>query len=106
MSDEMDPIKKDKIVTFTVIGLVCLDMVAMAVLVGLNATGGITMETMLYVSTILSVLMFAIIAVYMLYSYRSKPKLMEYKKMRDSMESEEKGYFKEESSEGDESKNS
>ncbi|MBQ7978492.1 MAG: hypothetical protein IJ248_01895 [Candidatus Methanomethylophilaceae archaeon] len=101
MSEEMDPIKKDKIVTYAAVALVALDMVAMAILVGLNAAGTVSMETMLIVSTLLSLLMFAIIVVYLIYSHRARPKILEYKEKRDGIRKEEQ---ESPSSEGDEPK--
>ncbi len=85
MSEKMDPIKKDKIITFTVIGLVMLDMIAMAVLMALHTTGNLDQEAMLNISTVLSVLMAVIIVSFIIYSYKAKPKLIEYKKQRDGI---------------------
>ena len=88
MSEEMDPIKRDKIVTYSVVALVALDMIAMGILVGLNTAGTVSMETMLVVSTVLSLLMFAIIAGYIFYSYKAKDKIIAYKEKLDRMEKE------------------
>ena len=91
MSEKMDPIKRDKIVTYAVVALVAIDMIAMGVLVGLNVAGSVSMETMLVISTILSLLMFAIIAGYIFYSYKAKDKIIAYKEKLDSMEKEDSG---------------
>lgn len=79
----MDPITRDKIVTYAVVIAVGLSMLAMVVVVYLQSTGSIEQESMLMMSSMLSGLMFLIIAIYMVYSYKTKASLMMYKKMRD-----------------------
>ena len=46
MSEKMDPIKRDKIVTYAVVALVAIDMIAMGALVGLNVAGRMTICNM------------------------------------------------------------
>ena len=79
----MDPIKRDKIITFAVVIAVAAVMVVMAAVVYLQSTGDIKQESMLMMSSMLSGLMFLIIAIYMVYSYKTKASLQMYKKLRD-----------------------
>ena len=79
----MDPIKKDKIITFAVVIAVAAVMVVMAAIVYFQSTGDIKQESMLMMSSMLSGLMFLIIAIYMVYSYKTKASLEMYKKLRD-----------------------
>jgi len=66
-----------------------LSMMAMAAIVYLNNTGAITYQDMLIYSTVMSLVMFAIIIIYMVYSMRARPKLIEYKQLRDAAKEEE-----------------
>ena len=79
----MDPIKRDKIITFAVVIAVAAVMVVMVAVVYLQSTGDIKQESMLMMSSMLSGLMFLIIAIYMVYSYKTKASLQMYKKLRD-----------------------
>ncbi len=79
----MDPIKRDKIITFAVVIAVAAVMVVMAAIVYFQSTGDIKQESMLMMSSMLSGLMFLIIAIYMVYSYKTKASLEMYKKLRD-----------------------
>ncbi len=79
----MDPIKRDKIITFAVVIAVAAVMVVMAAIVYFQSTGDIKQESMLMMSSMLSGLMFLIIAIYMVYSYKTKASLQMYKKLRD-----------------------
>jgi len=100
MSAPMDPIKRDKIVTFGVVIVVAIIMIAMAAIVGLQSAGSMPQEDMLIISSILSGLMFVVIAIYMVYSYKTKPSLIEYKKLRDGeSKNEEEEPIKENDSE-------
>ena len=79
----MDPIKKDKIITFAVVIAVAAVMIAMATVVYLQSAGSIKEESMLMMCSMFSGLMFLIIAIYMVYSYKTKASLQMYKKLRD-----------------------
>ncbi len=79
----MDPIKRDKIITFVVVIAVAVVMMVMVAVVYLQSTGDIKQESMLMMSSMLSGLMFLIIAIYMVYSYKTKASLQMYKKLRD-----------------------
>jgi Ca2+/H+ antiporter len=79
----MDPIKRDKIITFAVVIAVAVVMMVMVAVVYLQSTGDIKQESMLMMSSMLSGLMFLIIAIYMVYSYKTKASLQMYKKLRD-----------------------
>ena len=79
----MDPIKRDKIITFVVVIAVAVVMMVMVAVVYLQSTGDIKQESMLMMSSMLSGLMFRIIAIYMVYSYKTKASLQMYKKLRD-----------------------
>ena len=79
----MDPIKKDKIITFAVVIAVAVVMIAMAAVVYLQSAGSIKEESMLMMCSMFSGLMFLIIAIYMVYSYKTKASLQMYKKLRD-----------------------
>ena len=59
----MDPIKKDKIITFAVVIAVAAVMIAMAAVVYLQSAGSIKEESMLMMCSMFSGLMFLIIAI-------------------------------------------
>lgn len=85
----MDPIQKDKLVTYIVIVFVILSIVANGAIVYLHNSGSIDMQTMLVYSTVISVAMFGLIFAFMIYSYRTRPKLLEFKKQRDGVRDEQ-----------------
>ena len=84
----MDPIQKDKLITYIVIAFVILSIVANGAIVYLHNSGSIDMQSMLIYSTVISVAMFGLIFAFMIYSYRAKPKLIEFKKQRDGVQDE------------------
>ncbi len=84
----MDPIKKDKIITFSVIGLVALIMISMLLIFAMYTNGSMSEDQMLMLSSTLSGAMFVIIIVFALISFKSQSALKQYKEMKEEMENE------------------
>ena len=85
----MNPKKKDQMITYAVVAVVALIMVMMAAMMYMYGTGGMSEVDMLMLSTAFSSVMFIVVIIYGLYSYKAKNSLMEYKKFEEMMRKEE-----------------
>lgn len=81
----MSPKKKDKIITAVTVISVVTVMIALAAVVYLHSIGGVSEETMLMASTMLSGLMFVIVVLFGAYSYSIRPKLVAQYRMEHGL---------------------
>gem|GEM_PF-3694767 len=88
--ESVDAIKKDKMITYTILALVALIMVGMLLIFAIYVNGTITEDQMLMTTTALSSGMFLIVIVYALISYKNQATLKEYKRMKEELEDEKK----------------
>ncbi len=79
----MDPIQRDKAITAVIVIAVIGVMAGMVAIVYLYNIGSMDLDTMIIDSSILSGVMFIIIILYAVYSFKIRDSLRMYKKLRD-----------------------
>jgi len=82
----MDPIQRDKLITAIIVIAVIGVMAGMVAIVYLYNIGSMELDTMIIDSSILSGVMFIIIILYAVYSFKVRDSLRMYKKMRDEQD--------------------